>query len=88
MYFVYVLRSTITRRLYIGSSENPLKRLMEHNSGCVQSTKPYRPYIIVYTESYEAKSEGVKREKQLKKSGRMRKELKKKVTNMALSSNG
>jgi putative endonuclease len=42
MYFVYVLRSQITGRLYIGSTSDVKRRLDEHNAGLNRSTKHWR----------------------------------------------
>jgi putative endonuclease len=66
MYFVYFLRSLKRERFYIGSSANPKKRLIEHNKGGTPSTKPYRPWELVYTESFEFKRDATKREWYLK----------------------
>jgi hypothetical protein len=38
-YFVYVLRSTVAERLYIGSSAEPEARLKSHNAGRVRSNQ-------------------------------------------------
>jgi putative endonuclease len=66
MFFVYILQSEKSARFYIGYSENPDRRLAEHNSGKVKSTKPFRPWIKVYIESYLSEAEAIKREKYLK----------------------
>ncbi|MBI1807633.1 MAG: GIY-YIG nuclease family protein [Ignavibacteria bacterium] len=66
MFATYILRSRVTQRYYIGHSENVLKRLHEHNSGKVRSTKAYRPWDIVYTEVSETKAEAYKREMEIK----------------------
>ena len=66
MYFVYVLRSEKTGRLYIGSSAKPDERLHSHNGGKVISTAPYRPWLRVFLEQHDSKSVAIKREKYLK----------------------
>ncbi|MFA6131674.1 MAG: GIY-YIG nuclease family protein [Patescibacteria group bacterium] len=76
MYFVYVLQSEKDERLYIGSSADLDKRLKQHNSGKTKSTKPYRPYKLIYTEEFQSKTEALQREKQIKNSGFIRKQLK------------
>lgn len=48
---------------YIGSSRDPSKRLMKHNSGCVKSTKFRKPFLLVYDESFETKELAEKRER-------------------------
>ena len=66
MYTVYVLRSLVNGRMYIGYSEDLEERLNSHNSGKVRSTKAYKPYSVAYKEEYENKTEARKRELFLK----------------------
>ena len=66
MYFTYVLKSTTSDRYYIGSAEDVNMRLLRHNRGEVLSTKRYRPWVIVYTASFETRADAVRRERQLK----------------------
>lgn len=66
MHFVYVLRSISYKRYYIGSTKDLENRLNYHNSGRVKSTKAHKPWNIIYTESFNTKSEAIKREKQIK----------------------
>jgi len=66
MYYVYILRSELSRRYYIGYSDAPDRRLLEHNSGKVKSTRPFRPWIKVYQEIYETETLAMKREKEIK----------------------
>ncbi|MBU0646052.1 GIY-YIG nuclease family protein [Patescibacteria group bacterium] len=72
MYYLYIIESIECGRWYIGISENPERRLREHNSGKTRSTKPYQPYRLVYSEEYKTKTEARKRELQIKKSGIIR----------------
>jgi len=48
------------------STKNLLERIKRHNQGRNKSTKPYRPWAIVYTEKYISKSQVAKREFHLK----------------------
>ncbi|MBN8578744.1 MAG: GIY-YIG nuclease family protein [Cytophagales bacterium] len=50
----------------MGYSESPERRLAEHNSGKVKSTRPFRPWIKVYSESFATEAEAMKREKSIK----------------------
>jgi putative endonuclease len=77
MYFIYIIKSIIINRYYIGSTEKLDRRLSDHNSGKVKSTKAYKPWQLVYTERFDTKSEAIKRERQIKsyKSGRAFKKL-------------
>ncbi len=80
MYFVYVLWSFKLRKRYVGSTGNVEKRLEEHNRGCNKFTKGGIPWILIYEEEYETKSESRKRESFLK-SGQGRKWLDNKFPN-------
>ena len=89
MYYVYILESENSGRWYIGMSEDPEKRLREeHNVGNVRATKGYRPYRLVYKERYETRVQALRRERQIKNSGAIRKGIKRQLTNTASSSNG
>ena len=76
MFNVYVLQSNKDASLYIGMTTDIPKRLGEHNSGKTRSTKAKAPYKLVYSEMYQTKTEALKRERQIKKSGKVRSELK------------
>jgi len=46
-WFVYVLRSWSRNFVYVGSTNDLARRLLEHEEGSVQSTKAYRPLVSV-----------------------------------------
>ena len=75
-FYTYVLRSTSFNRNYIGFTTNLERRLNEHNSGKTKSTKPYRPWVILFSEKFDTKTEALRREKFLK-SGQGRDYIKK-----------
>jgi putative endonuclease len=77
MYFIYIIKSLIVTRYYIGSTEDLERRLSDHNSGKVKSTKAYKPWKLVYSERFDTKSAALKRERQIKsyKSGNSFKKL-------------
>jgi len=52
MYFVYILKSKKTGSLYVGKTNNLVRRIKEHNNGDNPSTKRYLPWICVYFEGY------------------------------------
>jgi len=66
MFSVYVLKSTIAEKYYIGQSENLQERLIWHNSSRARWTKRFQPWVLVYSENFESRSEAMKREKELK----------------------
>jgi putative endonuclease len=67
MYTVYILRSDQFDRYYIGSSATVYERLDAHNRGSVQSTKPYRPWKLVYQEQFNNHTDALVRERQIKR---------------------
>ena len=52
-YFVYILESEIDGRLYKGQTRDIDKRIKEHNSGKTKSTKGYKPWKLVYFETFK-----------------------------------
>lgn len=62
MYFLYILQSEKTKRFYIGSCVDVQRRLIQHNRGGTPSTKPYRPWKIIYVEQFDQKNDATKRE--------------------------
>ena len=66
-HYVYILYSASHDRHYIGSTSNIEERLKRHNAGATTSTKPGRPWDVVYTEEFNLKSEALKRESQIKR---------------------
>jgi putative endonuclease len=57
MWYVYILRSARDNKLYIGSTDDISHRLLQHNSGEVDSTKNRMPLIL---EAYLAVKDKVK----------------------------
>jgi len=66
MYKVYILKSDVTGKFYIGHTENIFNRLNRHNRGLVRSTKHGVPWKIIYTEDFVDKNSAYKRELQVK----------------------
>ena len=66
MFYVYVLQSLKDERFYIGFSRNVEKRLDDHNAGRNTSTKPRRPFRIIYYEAHLNRTDAIRREKYLK----------------------
>ncbi|MCX6746138.1 MAG: GIY-YIG nuclease family protein [Candidatus Parcubacteria bacterium] len=66
MYKAYVIQSLLNKRYYIGHTKNLDRRLEQHNSGKVRSTKSGMPWKLIYIEEFESKSEAYKRELQIK----------------------
>ncbi|MDD5010942.1 MAG: GIY-YIG nuclease family protein [Phycisphaerae bacterium] len=65
-YYVYVLQSEKDRSFYIGLTSDIQKRLKEHTSGEVSTTKSRRPLKLVYWEGCLNQKDAARREKYLK----------------------
>ena len=46
-WFVYILKSSIKNWIYVGSTDDLVRRMREHDAGLVHSTKAYKPLVIV-----------------------------------------
>jgi len=66
MYYVYVIFSLKDKKLYIGFTLDVKRRLKEHNQGKNISTKPRRPFELIYYEAHYAKADAQKRERYFK----------------------
>ncbi|OGU28384.1 MAG: hypothetical protein A2057_09010 [Ignavibacteria bacterium GWA2_35_9] len=63
MFTVYILISLKDQKRYIGLTENLERRIYEHNSGLVKSTRNRRPLKLIHTENFETKKEAESKEK-------------------------
>jgi len=75
MHYVYILYSQNLNKLYKGSTRNLRKRIKEHNSGKVISTKSESSWKLIYYEAFINKTDALREEKFLK-SGRGKKRIK------------
>ena len=66
MYFVYAIRSEVRNYIYVGITSNLDKRINAHNNGYERTTKPYRPFRLIYKEKFENRREAREREKYFK----------------------
>jgi putative endonuclease len=67
MFTVYVLYSRKFKKIYVGFTSDLEARFKSHNElGTKGWTIKYRPWIILYQEEFDSKSEAMKREKELK----------------------
>lgn len=65
-YFVYMLKSLKDEKFYTGHTADLKRRLKQHNSGRVRSTKARRPFELVYWESLKTRREAMLREREVK----------------------
>ena len=66
MFFVYALKSEVKNYIYVGMTDNVERRFSQHNLGYERTTKPYKPFTLIFTESYSTREDARKREKYLK----------------------
>lgn len=66
-YYAYILKSQMIDKYYIGSSENPERRLQFHNTIERGFTSRYRPWEIVFKQEFESKNLAIAAERKLKK---------------------
>ena len=80
--FVYILTNRTKSTLYIGVTNNLLRRILEHKNGDGSPnsfTKKYNYHNLIYFEEYSSPKEAIEREKEIKK---WRREKKKKLIEM------
>lgn len=65
-YSVYAIASLSRNYIYVGMTNNVENRLRQHNGGQTRSTKPYRPYRLIYKEFIGLRVDARAREKYLK----------------------
>ena len=69
MFVTYLLYSEKFDQLYIGYTSDLISRFHSHNSLAKKGhTIKFRPWIVVYLEFHDSKSQAMLREKQLKSS--------------------
>lgn len=76
MFFVYILR-TSANTLYVGQTNNLEKRMGEHRSKTIKSSKyvrSFESFELVYSEPFDTRSEAMKREYELKQLTKAQKE--------------
>ncbi len=66
MYTVYALKSLSRKYIYVGITKNLEERIRRHNSGYEKTTRPYRPFELLYKEECSDRVEARKREVYLK----------------------
>jgi putative endonuclease len=67
-FFVYILASRRNGTLYIGMTDNLVRRVWEHRSGLFPGfTKKYGVKMLVWYELHESREAAFQRERQLKK---------------------
>ncbi len=74
-FYVYILTNKAKTVLYIGVTNNLVRRIYEHKNKLIPGfTKKYNVELLIYFEHFENINDAIKREKQLKKWNRKWKE--------------
>ena len=79
MFYVYIIKSLKDSNLYIGFTNKLERRIKDHNSGLVPSTRLRKPFELVYTEGYKSEKDARHRERNLKLRSRAFAQLKKRI---------
>jgi putative endonuclease len=66
MYNVYAISSLSRNYIYVGITDNPQRRINQHDSGYEKTTKPYAPFKTILIEEYPDRITARLREKYLK----------------------
>ena len=74
MYYIYILTNITDKVMYIGMTNNLMRRIYEHKSESIDGfTKRYHVHKLVYYEEFRDAISAIKREKQLKSLLRIKK---------------
>lgn len=65
-YYVYILKSKVAKKTYVGHTNNLERRVFEHDNGKSLFSKRYRPWAVFYVEDIADESEAIRREKYFK----------------------
>ena len=49
-FYVYAISSISRNYIYVGLTSNVEERIKRHNLGYEQTTKPYKPFLLIYSE--------------------------------------
>ena len=66
-YYVYMMSSNSNKALYIGVTDDLIRRVQEHKAGIIPGfTQKYCCHKLVYYETYSDVNQAIYREKQIK----------------------
>ena len=81
--YVYLLRSVRDGKFYTGWTTDVQRRLTQHNSGQVRSTRFRRPLTLLHAEMFPSIQDAKQREGALKHNPNMLQQFKKRMKNCA-----
>jgi putative endonuclease len=67
MFYTYILESQKNGKFYIGYTKDLSRRVDKHNAGHTISTKSGIPWQLVWSHTFESKTQAMKLEKALKR---------------------
>jgi len=66
-YWLYIMASVLNGTLYVGVTNNLVRRVFEHREGSIEGfTKQYKVKMLVYYEQYDTVFPAIQREKNIK----------------------
>ena len=66
MFYTYAIKSQGKSYIYVGLTNNPDRRIAEHNDKKERTTRSYAPFDTILIDEYKSRPEARKREKYLK----------------------
>jgi putative endonuclease len=63
---VYAIQSQVRNYIYVGMTSDLQEWIGRHNGGRERTTRPYKPFRVIFTEQFESRAEARKKEKYLK----------------------
>ena len=66
MFKVYALKSDKDNRIYVGITQNLEQRIREHNAGKTKSTKGFRPWKLIHSQTVISRAQARELEKKWK----------------------
>ena len=73
-YYIYILSNKNNTTLYIGITNNILRRVSEHETNIGGFANRYKCFKLVYYEQFNNPTQAIAREKQLKRWSRVKKD--------------
>ncbi len=67
MAFLYILQSISTRRYYLGSTNDLVRRLAEHARAHPAATRGRGPWTLIYSEEFATLAEARRQELEIKR---------------------
>ncbi|MEQ6124975.1 GIY-YIG nuclease family protein [Pseudotenacibaculum sp. MALMAid0570] len=63
MFYVYAISSLNRNYIYVGLTSDLKSRITRHNNGYERTTRPYKPFVLLFSEEMNTRIEAREREK-------------------------